>query len=348
MAQTKIKVLIVDDSVVVTRTLTTWLCTDSAIEVVGTAQNPYIARDQILALNPDVITLDMEMPMMDGLTFLKILTKEHPIPVIVMSSLTRVGSNLEFEAFENGAFAVLQKPNSNTAGACASALIHKIKEAAQYKRTGEYAANPVQTWNENLSTHNFHKQQILLLGASTGGPETLERLLSALPENVPGICVAQHIPPKFSTSLAERLNHACKFEVREAKQNDYLEKSLCLVAPGDYHMILHWDGQRYYVKLNNGPKVWHQRPAVDVLFNSAADCAGKYAVAALLTGMGCDGADGLLKLKNIGAQTFAQDENTSIVFGMPKAAYDIGATKKLVPLHQMAQTLYKALTRSVY
>lgn len=360
----KIRVLIVDDSAIVRKLLTDLLHRDPEIEVVGTAIDPYLARDKVLELEPDVMTLDIEMPRMDGLTFLKIMMKHHPMPIIIMSSLTQSGSQHAMEALQAGAAAVLAKPGGSfSVGDVGERLIGVIKEAGRSKFrqaisavvkanaansahavAGRLAPKPaVQTLPSG--NHVFDPRQVILLGASTGGTEALKDVLIKLPKNMPGICIVQHIPAYFSKAFADRLNTLCALEVREAIDGDRVEPGLALVAPGDYHMLLRWQGDHYRVQLKQGPLVWHQRPAVDVLFKAGAACAGPNAVAALLTGMGKDGAEGLLDLRNKGARTFAQSEETCVVFGMPRAAMEIGAAEKMVPLDNMAAVLQECAIR---
>lgn len=358
MAGEKIKVLIVDDSAVVRKALSTALSQDEEIEVVGTAIDPYVARDKILKLNPDVLTLDIEMPRMDGLTFLKILMEKRPMPVIVMSSLTQAGSEHALRALQLGAVEVMAKPDGAfSVGDIQETLAQSIKAAAhskvrknnayvlpdQHPPTGMIAVprpHPVMTQHAN-----YDPRQVILLGASTGGTEALKDVLVNLPKDLPGICIVQHIPAYFSRAFANRLNDLCEFDVKEAENGDRLREGLALVAPGDFHMILHWKTGHYCVELKQGPKVWHQRPAVDILFSSGATCAGEYAVAALLTGMGRDGAEGLLKLKNAGALTYAQDEASCVVFGMPRVAMELDAAREMVPLERMHEVLIRGVLR---
>jgi two-component system chemotaxis response regulator CheB len=365
----KIKVLIVDDSAIVRKLLTEALSKDPEIEVVGTAIDPYVARDKILQLQPDVITLDIEMPRMDGLTFLKIIMQHHPMPVIIMSSLTQSGSTHAMEALQAGAVDILGKPNgSYSVGDMGPQLVEKIKAAAQskLKRKATSAPAPARPTSSvtsatrpvtavSLAATLGNKapaanvlptpalrstpRQIILLGASTGGTEALKDVLTRLPANLPGICIVQHIPAYFSRAFADRLNTLCQFEVREAADGDVVKSGLALVAPGNYHMLLRWTGMNYVVSLKQGPPVWHQRPAVDVLFNSAAECVGNQAVCGVLTGMGKDGAEGLLKLRQVGCRTMAQDEETCVVFGMPRAAMELGAAEKMVPLPDFPQAI---------
>lgn len=345
----KTKVLVVDDSAVVRHMVSRMLSHDPEIEVVATASDPYAARDKIVEHKPDVLTLDIEMPRMDGLTFLKILMEKHPLPVIVMSSLTQQGSHQALEALQLGAFDVLAKPNnSNSVGDVGQELIAKIKAAAHAgtrpRRTfATRQSTPKPTARPAAADVRFNPRQLVLLGASTGGTEALKDVLTALPPQMPGIVVVQHIPAYFSLAFANRLNSICALEVKEAEDGDAVGPGRVLIAPGDYHMIVNWTGSGYRVALKQGPKVWHQRPAVDVLFKSAVSCVGKHGVAGVLTGMGKDGAEGLLALRGAGARTFSQDEETSVVYGMPKAAYELGGSQSVYPLQDIAGHLQQAV-----
>ncbi len=352
MTARPIRVLIVDDSAVVRKLVSDALKSDPDIEVVGTAVDPYAARDKIKELNPDVLTLDLEMPRMDGLTFLKIVMEQRPLPVIIMSSLSQRGSDFALEALRLGAFDVLAKPGGPYSfGDLGPQLISRIK-ASVGARLGRNrptvagpAPSPVHAAASATSTparpvpvaRHGSARNIILLGASTGGTEALREVLTHLPAGLPGIAIVQHIPPIFSKSFADRLNQLCAFPVREAVDGERLTPNLALIAPGNYHLMLLWQGDHYRTRVVNGPQVWHQRPAVDLLFKSAADCgAAPYAVAGVLTGMGKDGAEGLLRLRQKGATTFAQDEATSVVYGMPRAAWENGAAQRQIPLERIA------------
>lgn len=347
MSLRPIRVLVVDDSAVVRKLVSDALRADPAIEVVGTAIDPYAARDKINELNPDVITLDLEMPRMDGLTFLKILMEQRPLPVIIMSSLTQRGSEYALDALRLGAWDVLAKPaGAYSFGDLGPRLIACIKAAsgAKTRRAPPRAAAPAATLARPAG---ICPRNLILLGASTGGTEALREVLTALPDGLPGIAIVQHIPPVFSRSFADRLNQLCAFEVREAVDGDRLTPGLALVAPGNFHLLLTRQGAGYGVRVVNGPPVWHQRPAVDLLFKSAADCgAAPHCVAGLFTGMGRDGADGLLRLRQLGARTFAQDESSSVVYGMPRAAWENGAAQAQVPLDRAASHLLRLVSTS--
>ncbi len=339
-ADRKIKVLVVDDSALVRRMICDALAGDPQIEVVGTAPDPYVAREKILSLNPDVLTLDIEMPRMDGITFLKILQQHRPIPVIIISSLTHAGSAAALAALEAGAVDVLAKPTSAySIGHLGARLGRCIKAAAVAKIHRRPASRPPGGPPAPRPAANFHPHQILCLGASTGGVEALTEVLTHLPDGLPGIAIVQHMPPYFSRVFAERLNQQSALEVREAAHGDRLRPGLALVAPGDFHMTAHWSGAGYRMELNQKPPLHHCRPAVDVLFRSVAGIAGARAVAAVLTGMGNDGALGLQALKAIGAHTIAQDEATSVVYGMPRAAAELGVADRILPLQEIATAL---------
>ncbi len=335
----RIRVLVVDDSALLRTAVTNLLSRFPDIEVVGNAPDPYAARDLIEQLNPDVLTLDIEMPRMDGVTFLKLIMRHRPMPVIIMSSQTRAGSEKALEALQAGAVEVLCKPAGPfTATEDALQLAISIRAAA---RARLMPSQPIQARcaakKPALASGAEDARQIILIGASTGGTEALKVILASLPSDLPGICVVQHIPAYFSGAFARRLNDYSALEVREARHGDVLNRGTALIAPGDRHMILKWQGGRYRVELNDGPKLHFQRPSVDILFNSAVECgAGPHAVAALLTGMGTDGASGLLMLRSTGAQTIAQDEESSIVFGMPREAIQLGAAQHVLPLDRIA------------
>ncbi len=356
MSPRKIRVLIIDDSAVVRRMATDALNADPDIEVVGTAIDPYAARDKITELKPDVLTLDIEMPRMDGLTFLEILMQRRPMPVIVMSSLSQRGSEHALEALRLGAFDVLAKPHGSFSfDELGVQLIAKIKAAAgtalralpppvRHVRGIDAAPRPVVA---PAALRKFDPRALILLGASTGGTEALRDVITRLPPNLPGIAIVQHIPPIFSRAFADRLRSLSALDVREAVDGDRLAPGVALVAPGNFHLMLQWQHDHYRARVVDGPQVWHQRPAVDLLFKSAADCgAGPYTIAGVLTGMGKDGAEGLLRLREKGATTFAQDEASSIVYGMPRVAWENGAAQKQVALKQVADHITRQFAPS--
>lgn len=338
----RIRVLIVDDSAVVRKLVTDALRADPEIEVVGTAVDPYVARDKIKELNPDVLTLDLEMPRMDGLTFLRILMEQHPMPVVIMSSLSQRGSDYALEALRLGACDVLGKPNGSFSfGDLGPQLIARIKSAADTRLRRPVPLAPTGSLNRDLRsapyTNAVSSRQVILLGASTGGTEALREVMTRLPAGLPPIAVVQHIPPVFSKAFADRLNKLCAYEVREAVDGDCLVPGMALIAPGNFHLMLQWDGEHYRARVTGGPQIWHQRPAVDLLFKSAADCgAAPHAIAGVLTGMGKDGAEGLLRLRNLGATTFAQDEASCVVYGMPRAAWENGGAQRQLSIDRVA------------
>jgi len=342
-----IKVLIVDDSAIVRKILTEQLKKDCDIEVVGTAPDPYVARDKILALEPDVLTLDIEMPRMDGITFLRTLMKHHPLPVIIVSSLTPQGGEMAMEALDAGAVEVMCKPGeSYSVGDMAEELIFKIKAARHAKiRKSEQtkpAFKPISSYAMTRTTN-----QIFAIGASTGGVEALTAVMTAMPANAPGTLIVQHMPPNFTASFAQRLNTICAMEVKEAQQADHVIPGRALIAPGGWHMLLRRSGAQYYVTLKEGPKVHHQRPSVEVLFQSVARYAGANAVGAILTGMGSDGATGLLQMRENGAPTIAQDEQSCVVFGMPKEAIARNAATYIKPLSEITETMIALANKTV-
>jgi two-component system chemotaxis response regulator CheB len=339
-----IKVLIVDDSAVVRQVLSKALSGVADIEVVGTATDPFVARDKIVQLEPDVITLDVEMPRMDGITFLKKLMQHRPMPVIILSSLTQKGGTLALQAIEAGAVEVLSKPGGSfSVGEMADQLADKIRAAArarpQAKRTTAAAQPAQRVASTNLDLTN----KIVAIGASTGGTEAIKDVLVRLPATVPGIVVVQHMPPRFTTAFSERLNGLCAFEVKEGADGDSVYPGRCLIAPGNFHMLLRRSGARYFVNVKTGPMVHHQRPAVDVLFRSVAKAAGPNALGVILTGMGADGAEGLSLMKEAGAYTIGQDETSCVVYGMPKAAFESGAVTKQMPLDAIAAEIMRRI-----
>lgn len=339
-----IRVLLVDDSAFVRRALTEALRQHSDIEVVGVASDPYIARDKILELHPDAITLDIEMPRMDGLTFLKLLMKHRPTPVVILSSLTPTNSDLALEALQAGAVEVLQKPaGSQSAIEDGRRLAEVIRAAARVRfPQGAGCATPAAEFvrHRGVEARRYHPHELILIGASTGGTEALKTVLTALPKDIPGICIVQHIPAHFSLALANRLNSLCALEVREARHGDVVLPGTALIAPGGRHMLLRRHDRGYQVCLSDGPLVHYQRPAVDALFSSALRAgAGPRTLAVLLTGMGVDGASTMLELKNAGADTLAQDEQSCVVFGMPREAIRLGAARSVAPLANIAHRI---------
>jgi two-component system chemotaxis response regulator CheB len=337
----KIKVLVIDDSAVIRQTLTTLLNQDPEITVIGVAADPYIAVAKIAEEIPDVITLDVEMPRMDGLTFLRKLMSQHPIPVVIISSLTDRGTESAIMAMEYGAVTVMKKPDSySMLNMDTHFIIDAVKAAskAKIKRRSqqENLQRAVKVKTPYSSSMIQTTDKVIAVGASTGGTEAILDFLQAMPIDSFGIVVVQHMPEMFTRSFAERLNRICDITVKEAAQGDTVIRGRALIAPGNKHMELKRSGARYYVDLNDQDPVNRHRPSVDVLFNSTAKYAGKNAIGIIMTGMGADGAAGLLEMKNAGAETVAQNEETCVVFGMPKEAIRLGAAKKVLPLNLIA------------
>mgnify|MGYP006300172405 CR=1 FL=1 len=353
MTKNKIRVLIVDDSAVVRQTLASILKTDNEIDVIGVATDPYFAAKKIQNEVPDVITLDIEMPRMDGLTFLKKIMSQHPIPVVVISSLTAKGTETGIKALEYGAVEIITKPQMNTkqffeeskirlcdaVKAAASARIKRKKmHSSDIQVIPKYTADAI---IPKAYQHSMIKttEIVVAVGASTGGTDALSVFLQALPLDSPGIVIVQHMPEHFTRSFANRLDDICKITVKEAENNDSVIRGRALIAPGNHHMLLKRSGARYYVEIKEGPLVNRHRPSVDVLFRSTARYAGSNAVGIIMTGMGDDGAKGLLEMKEAEAYTIAQDEKTCVVFGMPNEAIKLNAAKKILPLDQIAPYL---------
>ena len=346
----KIRVLVVDDSAIVRKVFTEELSRYPDIEVVGTAPDPFIARDKILALEPDVMTLDVEMPRMDGITFLKKLMKFHPVPTIIVSSLTAAGGQLAMEALESGAVDVIAKPGSSfSVGELSEQLAEKIRAAA-VARNYSAARLPVAPREVEEapapSRYNLRDttDKVIALGASTGGTEAIKSVLIQLDPAIPGMVVVQHMPAQFTKAFAARLNDLCRVEVKEAEDNDMVRVGRVLLAPGNFHMVLVRSGARYHVRVKTGPLVCHQRPSVDVLFYSVAEVAGRNAVGVILTGMGKDGAEGMRAMHDKGAATFAQDEASCVVFGMPKEAIKAGAVDQTMPLSRIPHAIHSSFS----
>lgn len=338
-----IRVLVVDDSAVVRQVLTQELSRARDIEVIGVATDPYVARDKILSLHPDVITLDIEMPRMDGLTFLARLMKHLPRPVIVVSSLTPEGSEMAVRALELGAVDVVAKPGTAYAVTGIGKLLAervRVATKAQCKKL----VSPVGHATVAAPSHLQTTHKILAVGASTGGTQAIMALLRRFPVTVPGTLVVQHMPEHFTAAFAQRLNEQCAVEVREARDGDTVRPGTVLLAPGNRHMVLRRNGALYEAELRDGPPVHYQRPSVDVLFHSVARQAGPNAVGVILTGMGADGARGLLAMKEAGAHTIAQDEATCVVYGMPKEAVKLRAVHESTRLEAIAERAMQALT----
>lgn len=346
----KIKVLIIDDSALVRKLLTEILTDDPSIDVVGTAQDPFVAREKIKQLKPDVLTLDVEMPKMDGITFLRNLMRLRPMPVVMVSSLTQSGAEVTLQALEIGAVDFVSKPVADVAHQLetyAEELIEKIKAAAgarivSYKGSSAITLevdakhNADVILNKSSNRHFTTTEAIVAIGASTGGTEAIKEVLIRLPANTPGIVITQHIPGNFSAAFAERMNSVSALTVCEAKDGQQILPGHAYVAPGDQHLLVVGNGARYHCKLSDGPPVNRHKPSVDVLFRSVTQCAGPNSVGVLLTGMGDDGAKGLKEMKDANATTIAQDERTSVVWGMPGSAVKLGAADCILPLQQIA------------
>ncbi|TDK35652.1 chemotaxis response regulator protein-glutamate methylesterase [Rhizobium deserti] len=354
----KIRVLIIDDSASVRQVLSAVLSADPEIEVMGVANDPFMAARKIREEIPDVITLDVEMPQMDGITFLRKLMAQHPIPVVMCSSLTESGSETLMQALEAGAVDIILKPKIGAADHLAEAaeqICTAVKGAARARvrrlrpsrqtegsTTAKLTADAVLPPPTRTGAMAKTTEMVVCVGASTGGTEALRELLEALPANSPGMVIVQHMPEKFTAAFAKRLNGLCQVEVKEAVDGDPVLRGHVLIAPGDKHMLLERKGARYVVSLRAGPLVSRHRPSVDVLFRSAARSAGVNAMGVIMTGMGDDGARGMNEMHETGAYTLAQDEATSVVFGMPKEAIAHGGVDKVVPLEQIAREILAA------
>ncbi len=354
MKQTaRIKVLIVDDSAVIRKVLKEILSSDESIEVIGTAPDPVVAVKKMSQQAPDVLTLDIEMPRMDGISFLKKIMSQHPLPVIICSSFAEQGSDIFNKAIEYGATDIILKPQLNTDEKIAEAKIQicdAVKAAAlikpeqlvktppskRKKRNGEYNTADVILDRAILGAVSKATENIVMIGASTGGTQALTSLLSVLPNDAPGIVVVQHMPKGFTYTFAQRLNSLCKIKVKEASDGDLIEQGVALIAQGDSHILCKQKGNKYYVEIKSGPLVSRHRPSVDVLFRSAARFAGKNALGVIMTGMGNDGAKGMKEMHELGSKTIAQDEQTSIVFGMPKEAIQLGGVDFILPLDKIS------------
>jgi len=349
MFNRKIRVLIVDDSAVVRQSLSEIINSDPELEVMGTASDPFVAAKKIRNEVPDVITLDIEMPKMDGLTFLRKIMSQHPIPVVIISSLTSKGTETGIRALEYGALEIITKPQMYSKDFIYEAKIRiceAIKGAAHAKVKRKVASPTIYVEPKfsadavipPVHSHSMIKttEIVVAVGASTGGTEALTDFLTALPPDSPGIVIVQHMPEKFTTSFAQRLNELCKITVKEAENGDSVIRGRALIAPGNFHTLLQRSGARYYVEVKDGPFVNRHRPSVDVLFRSTAKYAGANAIGIIMTGMGDDGAKGLLEMKEAGAKTIAQDEKSCVVFGMPKEAIKLNAADKIIPLDKIA------------
>lgn len=336
-----IKVLIVDDSALIRKILSDELSKYNDIKVVGTAIDPYFAREKIVELDPDVIVLDLEMPRMDGLSFLSKLMKYYPKPVVVFSSLTREMNDTAIRALELGAVEVVGKPVSySTSDEINRKLVMAIRNASLVRFDSKRLNNIKSFQKIDKKITDFKTtQKVIAIGSSTGGTIALEEIITKLPVDMPGIVIVQHMPAGFTSSFAKRLNEISKLDVKEAQDGDYIVSGRVFIAPGGYHMFVERSGANYYIRIKDGPMEHFQKPAVDPLFRSVARNVGKNAIGVILTGMGKDGAKGMLEMKNAGSYNIAQDEETSLVFGMPKEAIDIGAVHEILPLHKIAERL---------
>ncbi len=344
----KIRVLIVDDSAVVRQTLAEILSSAPGIETMPPASDPFIAADRIRHEVPDVITLDIEMPRMDGVTFLRKIMSQHPIPVVICSSLTGDSSETALKALEYGAIEIIQKPRIGTkqfleesrvricdAVKAAALSKNKLRRVTTEARpvTPKFTADAILE-KSNVRTGAMIKttEKVVVVGASTGGTEALSGFLQAMPLDAPGIVIVQHMPEHFTRAFAARLNAICRISVKEAEDNDTVIRGRALIAPGNHHLLLKRSGARYFVEIKDGPLVSRHRPSVDVLFRSAARYAGKNSIGVIMTGMGDDGAKGMLEMKEAGAHNIAQDEESCVVFGMPKKAIELDAVDRVLPL----------------
>ncbi len=353
----KTRVLIIDDSAVVRQTLESIINADPRLEVMGTAFDPFFAAAKIKKEVPDVITLDVEMPRMDGITFLKTLMSQCPVPVVIISSLTANGTQTALKALEYGAVEILSKPQlgntkkfleeasiklCDTIQAASMAHVKRVKYRQAAPSVSQQKIQPKHTADAVIQSSSCHRSMIkttdkvIAVGASTGGTEALRVFLESLPHDAPGVVVVQHMPEHFTKSFADRLNSLCKVSVKEAVNNDTVIPGRVLIAPGNKHMLLKRSGARYYVEIKEGPLVNRHRPSVDVLFRSTAQYAGANSVGVIMTGMGDDGARGLLEMKQAGAKTIAQDEKSCVVFGMPKEAIKLDAADKIAPLEKIS------------
>lgn len=345
-----IKVLVVDDSALVRKVIETGLSADPRIVVVGTAPDPYVARDLIVQAKPDVLTLDVEMPRMDGVEFLRRLMSQMPIPVVMVSSLTEAGAQATLDALDAGAVDFVTKPGSQFGGKGLESMMEelrtKVKAAAKARVShlrGKTPVKPIAPLATRAMANTTDK--VIALGASTGGTEALREVIAQFPANTPGVVIVQHMPEKFTAMYADRLNRLCAMEVKEAADNDRVMPGRVLIAPGGMQMRVVRQGGQYRVRCKAGERVSGHCPSVDVLFESVATDVGRNAVGAIFTGMGSDGAAGLLKIRQAGAVTFGQDEATSVVYGMPRAAFEKGAVETQVPLDAMAARILDAASR---
>ena len=345
------KVLVIDDSALVRKILGSEISKFSDFSVVGTAIDPYDAREKIFELRPDILTLDLEMPRMDGLSFLSKLMKYHPMPVVVVSSQAPLGSKSAMIALELGAVEIVPKPGSQfTVPDVGRTLIYALRAAAaipiEKLKIRQLIAEQEPKESDSAPLLVKTTNKVIAIGASTGGTNAIEAVMCKMPADTPGIVIVQHMPATFTGTFAQRLNKVTPMEVREARDGDDVTSGVALLAPGDKHMVLNKNGARYQVRIKDGPRVHFQRPSVDVLFQSVARSCGQNAIGVLLTGMGSDGAKGMLEMRQRGAHTIVQDEESCIIFGMPKEAINLGGVKEILPLNLIASTLLKRIVSS--
>ena len=348
----RIKVLVVDDSAVVRQVVTNLLNADPDIEVIAAAADPILAIAKMNVQWPDVVVLDIEMPRMDGITFLKKIMAEHPTPVVICSTLAESGTQTAMAALAAGAVTIITKPKMGLKQFLeddSEDIISAVKAAAKanmksVRATVKNTADVIMPAADKHSAMIQTTERVVALGTSTGGTQALEVVLTALPRVTPGIVIVQHMPEKFTAAFAERLNSLCQIEVREAQNNDRVINSRALIAPGGKHMLLRRTGAQYYVEVMDGPLVNRHRPSVDVLFRSVAKCAGANALGVIMTGMGDDGAAGLAEMRNAGARTVGQDEASCVVYGMPKEAVKRGGVEKTVPLGAIAREIMQQMS----
>ena len=352
----KIKVMIVDDSAVVRQVVAQALAADPGIEVIGVASDPLFALERMRTTWPDVLIIDIEMPRMDGITFLKKIMAERPTPVVVCSSLAEKGAQATFEALAAGAASIITKPKLGLKSFLEDSSNDIVQAVRSAAKANVRALRPAPSSRPNFTADvmlsaaynpalSRTTDQLIAIGTSTGGTQALEEVLTALPRLTPGIVIVQHMPEKFTAAFAQRLNSLCQIEVKEAVNNDRVINGRALIAPGGKHMLLKRNGAQYHVEVIDGPLVNRHRPSVDVLFRSVAKCAGSNALGVIMTGMGDDGAVGLLEMRKAGAQTLAQDEKSCVVYGMPKEAFKRGAVGRFVPLEGIAREIQTQLAR---
>ena len=344
----KIRVLIVDDSSIIRTLLSKLLSTDPEIEIVGTAPDPYVAREKLIQLRPDVMTLDIEMPRMDGVTFLSKVMHHFPIRTVIISSLSTAGSEMALKALENGAIDVVAKPAIDVTRSLeelGAEIIMKVKSAAHstIPQLCDRLPRVVSGTSGKSESLARTTHQILAIASSTGGTEALKRVLPCMPSDIPGTVIVQHMPPVFTKSYAQHLQSLCPFEVKEAEDGDKVMPGRVLLAPGNFHMELRREGGYYRVALQQEAAIHGVRPAADILLSTVAKHAGKNSIGVVLTGMGKDGAKGLLEMKQAGGFTIAQDEATCVVYGMPKTAVELGAIDRIMPLDKIAETILQRL-----